>query len=66
MPSGLRDNLRSFGESVSYCTMPRLVDLSDDEDTMLTQASQRAGRLWSGFVDFAMQGNILEIAFGLM
>jgi large conductance mechanosensitive channel len=46
--------------------MPRLGDFSDDEDTVLAQTGEKARRLWSGFVDFAMQGNILEIAFGLM
>lgn len=65
MTSGLRDNLRSIGAQVTYCTMPRLGD-SDDEETLLAQTGQKARRLWEGFVDFAMQGNILEIAFGLM
>lgn len=46
--------------------MPRLGDLSDDEETVLSQTRHKAGRLWSGFLDFAMQGNILEIAFGLI
>lgn len=47
--------------------MPRLADSSDDEETsLLARGSHRARRLWAGFVDFAMQGNILEIAFGLM
>lgn len=65
MTSGLRDNLRSIGAQVTYCTMPRLGD-SDDEETLLAQTGQKARRLWEGFVDFAMQGNILEIAFGLI
>ncbi|KAH6692424.1 large-conductance mechanosensitive channel [Plectosphaerella plurivora] len=45
--------------------MPRLGD-SDDEDTILVATGQKARRVWTGFVDFAMQGNILEIAFGLI
>ncbi|KAL2754440.1 hypothetical protein ACRALDRAFT_1032120 [Sodiomyces alcalophilus JCM 7366] len=47
--------------------MPRLDDSSDDEEaSLLARGGNRARRLWSGFVDFAMQGNILEIAFGLI
>ncbi|CRJ91761.1 Anditomin synthesis protein L like [Verticillium longisporum] len=39
---------------------------SDEEEGLLSRGGDRARRLWSGFIDFAMQGNILEIAFGLI
>ena len=32
----------------------------------LQAGQQKVQRLWDGFLDFAFQGNILEIAFGLM
>ena len=48
--------------------MPRLpIDPSDsDSDNLLTESRQKVQRAWQGFVDFAFQGNVLEIAFGLM
>jgi large conductance mechanosensitive channel len=49
--------------------MPRLPEdgyESDDSENLLEQGARRAKNLWSGFLDFAMQGNVLEIAFGLM
>jgi len=30
------------------------------------EVPQRVKRMWSGFVDFAMQDNVLEVAVGLM
>lgn len=47
-------------------------DDSDDEDyddedvSLLTHSRRRVYKLWDGFTDFAFQGNILELAFGLM
>lgn len=47
--------------------MPRLNQYGQEESaTLLDGGGQRVRRLWAGFVDFALQGNILEIAFGLM
>lgn len=47
--------------------MPRLNEYGQEESaTLLDNGRQRVRRLWDGFVDFALQGNILEIAFGLM
>jgi len=47
--------------------MPRINDLGEEEEADILETSRRkARRLFVGFVDFALQGNILEIAFGLM
>lgn len=47
--------------------MPRINDLGEEEEADILETSRRkARRLLDGFVDFALQGNILEIAFGLM
>lgn len=45
---------------------PRSSDAASETDTLLERNKRRARRLWDGFVDFAFQGNILQIAFGLM
>lgn len=49
-------------------TMPRLEDnqVYDEEDDLLNRNRRRVVRLWEDFVGFAFQGNVLEIAFGLM
>ncbi|KAI6262325.1 hypothetical protein MCOR19_001517 [Pyricularia oryzae] len=43
---------------------------SDDEDQRWAErfedGERRIRRVWDGFLDFALQGNILEIAFGLI
>lgn len=39
---------------------------SDEDDTLLELGERRVRRVWEGFIDFAFQGNVLEIAFGLM
>ncbi|KAK4100281.1 gated mechanosensitive channel [Parathielavia hyrcaniae] len=44
--------------------MPRLPD--DEDRDLLDESRQRARRVLSGFFDFAFQGNVLEIAFGLI
>ena len=41
-------------------------DSSDEDDTLLEHGQRRVRRVWEGFIDFAFQGNVLEIAFGLM
>jgi len=46
--------------------MPRLPDDSDEEVDLLDQGRRRASRILHGFIDFAFQGNVLEIAFGLI
>ena len=55
-------------------TMPQLPigntnyhhDSDDESDTLLEEGRQKVRRVWEGFIDFAFQGNVLEIAFGLM
>lgn len=37
-----------------------------ESSSLLHRGQERAQRFFHGFVDFAFQGNILEIAFGLM
>ncbi|KAK3307514.1 large-conductance mechanosensitive channel [Chaetomium strumarium] len=48
--------------------MPRLPILDSDEEReqLLTESRRRARRILHGFIDFAFQGNVLEIAFGLI
>lgn len=47
--------------------MPRLNEYGQEESaTLLEESTERVRRVWDGFIDFALQGNILEIAFGLM
>jgi large conductance mechanosensitive channel len=38
----------------------------DEERDLLDEGRRRAGRILGGFIDFAFQGNVLEIAFGLI
>ncbi|PSS02199.1 large-conductance mechanosensitive channel [Coniella lustricola] len=45
--------------------VPRLIDVQEDE-TLIEYGSRKTRRLVDGFIDFATQGNILEIAFGLI
>lgn len=45
---------------------PDLETVHSESDSLLHRGQEKAQRLWHGFVDFAFQGNILEIAFGLM
>ncbi|KAJ2966323.1 hypothetical protein NQ176_g10205 [Zarea fungicola] len=37
-----------------------------ESDSLLHRSQAKAQRFWHGFVDFAFQGNILQIAFGLI
>lgn len=46
--------------------MPRLGDDGQEEETLLEYGTKRTRRIVGGFLDFATQGNILEIAFGLI
>lgn len=39
---------------------------ASESDSLLERGQRRAKRIWEGFLDFAFQGNILQIAFGLM
>jgi len=42
-------------------------DAENEQDESAYQATRRrATRMFDGFLEFALQGNILEIAFGLM
>lgn len=38
----------------------------EEQRTLLREGEKKASRIFSGFIDFAFSGNILEIAFGLM
>lgn len=38
----------------------------DDLEDLIDAGRQKVRRVWDGFIDFAFQGNVLEIAFGLM
>jgi large conductance mechanosensitive channel len=46
--------------------MPHFPIDSDEEQHLLDEGRRRAGRIVHGFIDFAFQGNVLEIAFGLI
>jgi large conductance mechanosensitive channel len=47
--------------------MPRINEHGQEESSsLLEEGTQRVRRVAAGFIDFATQGNILEIAFGLM
>ncbi|KAH6895383.1 large-conductance mechanosensitive channel [Thelonectria olida] len=39
---------------------------SNETDSLLGRGQRKAKRFWDGFIDFAFQGNILQIAFGLI
>lgn len=39
---------------------------ASETDSLLGKSQRRMKRIWDGFIDFACQGNILQIAFGLM
>ncbi|KAM7199885.1 Large-conductance mechanosensitive channel [Naviculisporaceae sp. PSN 640] len=38
----------------------------NDVEDLIDAGRQRVRRVWDGFIDFAFQGNVLEIAFGLI
>lgn len=46
--------------------MPRLGDDGQGEESLLEYGQKKTRRIVGGFMDFATQGNILEIAFGLI
>lgn len=47
--------------------MPSDVERQNSErDALLDRGRRKVKRLWDGFVDFAFEGNVLQIAFGLM
>jgi large conductance mechanosensitive channel len=39
---------------------------ASETDTLLERSQNNIRRVWDGFIDFAFQGNILQIAIGLM
>ena len=45
--------------------MPLLID-EGEEESLLQYGTRRTRRLIDGFMEFATEGNVLEIAFGLM
>lgn len=44
--------------------MPQLIE--DSEESLIEMGTRRTRRIVDGFVEFATEGNVLEIAFGLM
>ncbi|XXG94243.1 hypothetical protein Hte_000497 [Hypoxylon texense] len=46
--------------------MQRDEEQEQEQHTLLHEGEQKVNRIFSGFIDFAFSGNILEIAFGLM
>ncbi|KDN66545.1 putative large conductance mechanosensitive channel protein [Colletotrichum sublineola] len=55
-----------FADRISSAANMRGNNDNGEEDSLLGRGRERARRFWSGFIDFALQGNILEIAFGLI
>lgn len=51
---------------MSYNNGERSGDSDDEEETLLATTHHRAKRVIDGFLDFAMQGNVMEVACGLM
>jgi len=39
---------------------------SSETESLLGRGRRKAQRFWDGFVDFAFQGNVLQVAFGLI
>lgn len=58
MPSPPPPRPWEFGEEIG--------EPEEERRTLLQEGEQKAQRIFSGFIDFAFSGNILEIAFGLM
>lgn len=66
--------LRALGRPTrpepNYRTMPGALpdeeSGSSESDSLLDRGQRKVKRFWDGFIDFAFQGNILQIAFGLM
>ncbi|KAK4226797.1 putative large-conductance mechanosensitive channel [Podospora fimiseda] len=56
------------GPSGTYASTPSTQDDSDIDDTqeLLLRSRHHARRFFTGFLDFAFKGNVLEIAFGLI
>ncbi|KAL2148483.1 hypothetical protein VTH82DRAFT_2037 [Thermothelomyces myriococcoides] len=46
--------------------MPRLPDDTEEDRDLLDEGRRHARRIIHEFIDFAFQGNVLEIAFGLI
>lgn len=63
MSSAKRPNASS-----SSCPLPQDIEIGgpSETDSLLDKGRTRVARFFHGFVDFAFQGNILQIAFGLM
>ncbi|KEY65054.1 hypothetical protein S7711_08444 [Stachybotrys chartarum IBT 7711] len=46
--------------------MPQDAESANEADSLLGRGQREVKRFWEGFIDFAFQGNILQIAFGLI
>lgn len=58
--SGLLDNVHDAVNSEA------VRDALSTSGRLVHAGKKQVKMLWGGFVDFALQGNVLEIAFGLM
>ncbi|KAI6778336.1 Large-conductance mechanosensitive channel [Emericellopsis cladophorae] len=54
--------LCSKNTGVNGCT----VNASPARDALVERSARKVKRRWDGFVDFALEGNVLQIAFGLI
>lgn len=65
-PTGIAPSLMPFRDD-PHASNPFLNDSDLEQDGTVMEVGERAvKRVWEGFLDFALQGNILEIAFGLI
>ncbi|OHX00811.1 large conductance mechanosensitive channel [Colletotrichum incanum] len=55
-----------FADRISSAANMRGNSDNGEEESLLGRGREKARRFWDGFIDFALQGNILEIAFGLI
>ncbi|KAK1728934.1 hypothetical protein CaCOL14_008596 [Colletotrichum acutatum] len=55
-----------FSDRVSSAANMQGRNDNGEEESLLGRGQQKVRRFWDGFIDFALQGNILEIAFGLI
>ncbi len=65
-PQGMAPSLMRFHDDPR--TGNPFIDEEDlhDDDNVFEVGERAIKHVWGGFIDFALQGNILEIAFGLI
>ncbi|CAN8102897.1 unnamed protein product [Discula destructiva] len=64
--ASLAQTLNSPRVLVRNLSMPRVNANGETEESFIEFGTRKTRRLFDGFMDFATQGNILEIAFGLI